>query len=1150
MPMNKYDFRNLKVNSTYCQTHLVAVEFEWCHGQLADIQRLPNYCDINQNEADIEAIQNHKITPSDLGGIKHVPSQQEKEKSNEEFVNHVKSDVQPNVEYVNNIDDEETKAVTSNDVKSLKPSEHDNFHKEIPQYTSTNLESSRSSNNEANEKIDQLISPELSEKPTEFTSVPVINKPDTVKPSLAAPNVETTIIKKLHAKASKLVESVPHSVAPDSVEAVINAKSEEAINLPHSIPKLAEESIHHQPHYDGMPSFDEWKKMMLAEQQKGGQKMPSPTPPGKKISSQKRRRNYSSFECGAKIVASNAEAEGTSRILNELVDEYMLNPCKAKIWFVIELCETVQATQIELANFELFSSCPKEFAVYSSDNFPTRDWVLLGTFTAAEQRVLQSFELKQEGFGKFIKIELLSYYGKEHYCPLSVVRIFGTSMVDEYEEMETLASHPDISEDDLDRLDISLEDKKSTNIFGSATDAVMNIMKKAAQALGHQPLEDGQNNETIPDQQNASETKLCSVMDNSSEKCEDIPLITKKESLPALHNFSVSPNSMHKSLFRLLHRCDQCISKRIRYYSSAQPHCRFFQAAFGPVIFQGLCDWFKEHPLVFTHESSAHSNKASPQDDSSVIPTKSPPPQILIVPLENDSPVKKLLMNANHSVAGIPSDKIPLINATKPIPSDNNASTKPDKIQLQSSIQPTHTQQTVHTVALNDSKKVYTFVESSETVLPSADVINELPRKSTIPVQEDSDLSLDKIVTETIPIDVSITESLVTSEVFTEADEEQITEFMLDPSSVIADDISLSEMVSSIDLPASVKFNEDKLPDMQSEMQGKLEPVTVSSVSTTGQKESVFMRMSNRIKSLELNMSLSSQYLQELSQRYRRQMEDMQRAFNRTIGTLNDTARKAAERDLKQQDVLFALQLQVSNLTETVETLLNERSSVYRQMIETHVCLMVIEAIIMITIMSLCVRRISSSAGQEPYVRKTHVASPRIFKRRSSVDSLSPPVAIKVKKRSASEEALNAGEDVMIVEPLPVFLEPILKAKKKSRKRSKVQRSVSNPSVQRRNSSPTSRCSEKRVSYSEGCIGLKTKLHRKTYACENCNYDTCTEVKLSERNRKLNKMPFQNLTNGTVYSSQVPPIKNQRLEKRKDRFSFIKFLKFQRRDSI
>lgn len=84
-----------------------------------------------------------------------------------------------------------------------------------------------------------------------------------------------------------------------------------------------------------------------------GQKVPSPTPPGKKISSQKRKRNYSSYECGAKIVAANNEAEGTSRILNELVDEYMLNPCKTKIWFVIELCETVQASQVCLI-FQVF----------------------------------------------------------------------------------------------------------------------------------------------------------------------------------------------------------------------------------------------------------------------------------------------------------------------------------------------------------------------------------------------------------------------------------------------------------------------------------------------------------------------------------------------------------------------------------------------------------------------------------------------------------------------------------------------------------------------------------------------------------------------------------------------------------------------------
>ena len=48
-------------------------------------------------------------------------------------------------------------------------------------------------------------------------------------------------------------------------------------------------------------------------------------------------------------------------------------------------------------------------------------------------------------------------------------------------------------------------------------------------------------------------------------------------------------------------------------------------------------------------------------------------------------------------------------------------------------------------------------------------------------------------------------------------------------------------------------------------------------------KESVFVRLSNRIKVLERNMSLSGQYLEELSRRYKRQVDDMQKSLNRTL---------------------------------------------------------------------------------------------------------------------------------------------------------------------------------------------------------------------------------------------------------------------------
>ena len=39
--------------------------------------------------------------------------------------------------------------------------------------------------------------------------------------------------------------------------------------------------------------------------------------------------------------------------------------------FVIELCEPIQVKRLDIANFELFSSTPKDFLVSISDRFGT-----------------------------------------------------------------------------------------------------------------------------------------------------------------------------------------------------------------------------------------------------------------------------------------------------------------------------------------------------------------------------------------------------------------------------------------------------------------------------------------------------------------------------------------------------------------------------------------------------------------------------------------------------------------------------------------------------------------------------------------------------------------------------------------------------------
>lgn len=52
------------------------------------------------------------------------------------------------------------------------------------------------------------------------------------------------------------------------------------------------------------------------------------------VSSQKLRVNYASEKCGAKIVAFNPEMENGNHMLTSNKDEYMINPCSAKKWWV------------------------------------------------------------------------------------------------------------------------------------------------------------------------------------------------------------------------------------------------------------------------------------------------------------------------------------------------------------------------------------------------------------------------------------------------------------------------------------------------------------------------------------------------------------------------------------------------------------------------------------------------------------------------------------------------------------------------------------------------------------------------------------------------------------------------------------------------
>ena len=83
----------------------------------------------------------------------------------------------------------------------------------------------------------------------------------------------------------------------------------------------------------------------------------------------------------------------------------MRNPCHTGVkYFVLELCETIQPTLIELANLELFSSGPKEFKAFGSERFPSNDWTPLGKWNAEDVRSIQRFHVDKRSYVKFLKV--------------------------------------------------------------------------------------------------------------------------------------------------------------------------------------------------------------------------------------------------------------------------------------------------------------------------------------------------------------------------------------------------------------------------------------------------------------------------------------------------------------------------------------------------------------------------------------------------------------------------------------------------------------------------------------------------------------------------------------------------------------------------
>ncbi|EDQ88548.1 uncharacterized protein MONBRDRAFT_37385 [Monosiga brevicollis MX1] len=148
------------------------------------------------------------------------------------------------------------------------------------------------------------------------------------------------------------------------------------------------------------------------------------------------------------------EAAKASAILKPVKDTYLIAPCEADIELTIELCEHIIVQQVKLANYEMFSSMIKTLALYVAERSSPENWHKVAELQLADVRDLQTFAIDDVTiFAKFLKLEAIDHYGNEFYCPIKyetaqspycavffkggqiVLQVFGVTMLEEFEYM-------------------------------------------------------------------------------------------------------------------------------------------------------------------------------------------------------------------------------------------------------------------------------------------------------------------------------------------------------------------------------------------------------------------------------------------------------------------------------------------------------------------------------------------------------------------------------------------------------------------------------------------------------------------------------------------------------------------------------------------
>ncbi|KAM7353796.1 uncharacterized protein ACRADG_005728 isoform 2-T2 [Cochliomyia hominivorax] len=665
-----------------------------------------------------------------------------------------------------------------------------------------------------------------------------------------------------------------------------------------------------------MPVFSEWaqKQMEAAEKQQAleqeqtvnnsAQRKNNTNGNGKPTSLKIRAKNYASPDCGAKIIASSAYTSNAGAVLSSSKDEYMLSLCGNRIWFVVELCEAIQAQKIDFANFELYSSSPQNFTVAVSKRFPTREWSNVGRFEAEDKRAVQSFDLHPHLFGKFVRVDINSHYSKEHFCTLSLFRVFGTS---EFEAFET-ENHPNEDLDDFDDeylLEQNTVKHAESNLFKSASDAVLSIVKKATEVLGKPSNNQNQTFKTQP------QSVVCRTPVYGLFRCADCPttLVEKVNNIltcefsqlnTLLGNKGIRNDLLNTRVCAKLYGID---TKQV--LTTQKDIRRSFYVNILPNEYVGaLCQLLATPKSIsdkpnnsFVSETTDTNNEATELPSNLTIDKKFGKEDLNLL----DHPEKKLMKPDVPTLPVEPTNSMPEVvdTSTEITLEDNQQIPRPlePEEQLEATTLPP---KTIQKPNIPDTNIFNVPADELASSPPSTE--SEVPVAST----SDSPNSVENFEQSATTSPPNTTPSSANS--IATNNEPVNTPPKSEEDSNSWDNIEhLLTTVPTNIVPGNTG--------------GSIQYHNQPKNSNGPQSESVFIRLSNRIKALERNMSLSGQYLEELSRRYKKQVEELQQTLTQqiqTVRTLEEENRRHhelekmyAQRNTQLKDELDDLTLQV-----------------------------------------------------------------------------------------------------------------------------------------------------------------------------------------------------------------------------------------------